>query len=230
MARRGTVHHHLETVVRRHHNREALGCGRRSPDRQAVRRSRGRNTQRGVQPGRPDARQRHLVASSGPEPGSKRAYWSKVPTNQEAISKSHDTPIPPVLTIAPHSRGLVPATEVDWLATHADSPWRVLRCSGSDTARRMSPCGAKVRLTHRRGPARFAGEAGTSTARAMVWRSPPEAESCAARRAGGGLSPCSRRRAADGRQRHPGNRGTPPVVFLWAVRICQEAVVPAPAG
>ena len=31
--------------------------------------------------------------SSGPEPGSRRASWSNVPTNQEAISKSHDTPI-----------------------------------------------------------------------------------------------------------------------------------------
>jgi hypothetical protein len=30
--------------------------------------------------------------SSGPEPGSRRACWSNVPTNQEAISKSHDTP------------------------------------------------------------------------------------------------------------------------------------------
>ena len=30
--------------------------------------------------------------SSGPEPGSRRASWSNVPTNQEAISKSHDTP------------------------------------------------------------------------------------------------------------------------------------------
>jgi hypothetical protein len=91
-----------------------------------------------------------------------------------------------------HIRGLVPASNVNWLAAHSDSPWRVLRCSGSNAARWMSPCGAKVRLTHRRGPARFAGGAGTSTARAMVWRSPPEAESCAARRAGGGLSRCSR--------------------------------------
>jgi hypothetical protein len=31
--------------------------------------------------------------SSGPEPGSRRASWSNDPTNQEAISKSHDTPI-----------------------------------------------------------------------------------------------------------------------------------------
>jgi putative transposase len=31
--------------------------------------------------------------SSGPEPGSRRTSWSNVPTNQEAISKSHDTPI-----------------------------------------------------------------------------------------------------------------------------------------
>jgi transposase-like protein len=31
--------------------------------------------------------------SSEPEPGSRRASWSNVPTNQEAISKSHDTPI-----------------------------------------------------------------------------------------------------------------------------------------
>jgi hypothetical protein len=38
--------------------------------------------------------------SSGAEPGSRKASWSNVPTNQEAISKSHDTPIPPVLTIA----------------------------------------------------------------------------------------------------------------------------------
>jgi transposase-like protein len=34
-----------------------------------------------------------LSLSSGPEPGSRRASWSNVPTNQEAISKSHDTPI-----------------------------------------------------------------------------------------------------------------------------------------
>jgi hypothetical protein len=32
--------------------------------------------------------------SSGAEPGSRKASWSNVPTNQEAISKSHDTPIP----------------------------------------------------------------------------------------------------------------------------------------
>jgi hypothetical protein len=31
--------------------------------------------------------------SSGPEPGSRRASWSNVPTSQEAISRSHDTPI-----------------------------------------------------------------------------------------------------------------------------------------
>jgi hypothetical protein len=31
--------------------------------------------------------------SSAPEPGSRRASWSNVPTDQETISKSHDTPI-----------------------------------------------------------------------------------------------------------------------------------------
>jgi hypothetical protein len=50
--------------------------------------------------------------SSGPEPGSRRASWSNVPTNQEAISKSHDTPIPPVLTIA-HVLVKVLQTSVD---------------------------------------------------------------------------------------------------------------------
>ena len=50
--------------------------------------------------------------SSGPEPGSRKASWSNVPTNQEAISKSHDTPIPPVLTIA-HVLVKVLQTSVD---------------------------------------------------------------------------------------------------------------------
>ena len=67
-----------------------------------------------VRPATVACRQRTPPRRSRPgrSPGSRKASWSNVPTNQEAISKSHDTPIPPVLTIA-HVLVKVLQTSVD---------------------------------------------------------------------------------------------------------------------